>query len=157
MIQKSNRNFLEDLGDELALALGNAVWAFALIEWITFEYMKQLSQDDLHLLMGDTNFGMRVSIIKKLVERCQVEDKIKKDAIESLSKAKDLADRRNIIVHNPWQIWIDFDRKDFMTELQKYMVPEKKLDLDQIHEFVVEAKALEADLKTALDALKRAV
>lgn len=150
------RHYLDILGDQLSLALGKAVWSFARIEWLTYEYMKELSSDDLDMLMGDQFFKARTKLIKKLVLRIEGSQAEKDQAISCIARAETLADQRNTIVHNPWQIWIDFNRRDFMTEIQKYTDREKKFDLTKVQDFTENAQKLASDLKDALSALTSA-
>lgn len=145
-------NYLDDLSDELALALGQAVWAFARIEWLTYEYMKTLSTDSLDELMGDQFFKSRVRLIRQLVDRVGSKN-AKVTAIAAIDHAERLADRRNILVHNPWQIWVDLERRNFMTEIQKYNKRERKLDLSAVKQFTKEAMQAAQDLQSALSAL----
>ena len=51
-------HYLETLYKELALALGDAVWAFAGIEWLTYECLRRLSKDRLDELVGDLTFRL---------------------------------------------------------------------------------------------------
>ena len=152
-MSSSDDNYLSGLNDELALALGHAVWAFAQIEWVTYEYMKELSNDSLDELMGDQLFKARVRLIRHLIDRVEDKASEKRVAISAIDQAEKLADRRNTIVHNPWQIWIDLDRRGFMTEIQKYNKREKKLDLKAVSLFAEEALQTSKDLQSALRAL----
>lgn len=61
--------FLNYLGNDLAKTLGEAVWAFARIEWLTYEYIEALAGGDLLILVGDQNMNRRLRVLQKLVER----------------------------------------------------------------------------------------
>jgi hypothetical protein len=63
------KNNLEALRDALALKLGNAIWSFSRIEWMTYEYIKLMADDRLLELVGDQSFASRIGILKKLVAR----------------------------------------------------------------------------------------
>jgi hypothetical protein len=155
MSVEQEKHYLEILGDELSLALGKAVWAFARIEWLTYEYMKKLSSDSLDMLMGDQMFKARIKLVKHLVLRIEGLEVEKIRAVACIDRAEKLADQRNTIVHNPWQIWIDFDREDFVTEIQKYTKREKKLDLTAVRSFTESAQQTASDLQDALGTLTR--
>ena len=60
------KHYLETLSEELSLALGEAVWAFAKIEWITYRYLKALSNDQLDVLMNGFAFRSRADTIRNL-------------------------------------------------------------------------------------------
>ena len=153
MSAKSEPHYLEELYKELALALGDAVWAFARIEWLTYEYIGRLSADRVDELVGDLNFRPRTSILKKIVDRSDTSIDKKERALAAINEAEKLADKRNIIVHNPWRIWIDIDAKEFMTEIQKYSNRNKKIDLKELQQFVASAGSIETELKESLNAL----
>lgn len=147
-------HYLEVLYKELALALGDAVWAFARIEWLIYEYIGLLSTDRVDELVGDLNFRPRTSILKRIVERLDTIPEKKERTLTAIKEAEKLADKRNIIVHNPWRIWIDLDAKKFMTEIQKYSNQDKKLDLNELRQFVESAVKIETELKESLNALQ---
>lgn len=144
---------LETLHKDLALALGDAVWAFARIEWLTYESLRKLSKDRIDELVGDVNFRPRTAILRRMVERIGSTPAKKNRALAAIAKTSALAERRNTIVHNPWQIWIDLDTEKFMTEIQKYTSPDKTIDLGQLKAFVEECHKTETELRQALNAL----
>ena len=147
------RHYLEVLGDELALALGQAIWAFARIEWLTYECLRRLSRDELDILVGDLGFSAKIKLVKGLVEKTKASRILKDGIIACLGSADALAKERNIIVHNPWSIWIDLDREEFMTEIQKYSNRDKKINLESVVGFTAKAQEVAASLDAALNAL----
>lgn len=153
MSVEQEKHYLEVLGDELSLALGHAVWAFARIEWLTYEYMRKLSSDSLDTLMGDQLFRARIKLIRQLVQRLEGCESEKQAALACIDRAEKLADQRNTIVHNPWQIWIDFERGDFVTEIKKYTNRQKTFDLSAIRAFTESAQQTASDLQDALGVL----
>ena len=70
-----------------------------------------------------------------------------------LIKLRSCLRKRNIIVHNPWRLWIDLDAKEFMTEIQKYSNKGKKIDLTELRLFAETAGEVELELKESLRAL----
>lgn len=149
----SGPHFLEVLYQDLALALGDAVWAFARIEWLVYEYLGCLSRDRVDELVGEVAFRSRCSILRRLVERRASTPESKGRALRAIQEAEKLAERRNIIVHNPWSIWIDLDAKEFMTEIQKYLNRSSKVDLNELRRFTESAGNVERELKESLNAL----
>jgi len=153
MSKEEERHYLEVLGDELSLAVGQAVWAFTRIEWLTYEYLKRLSRDELDVLMADQFFRARTKVMRKLILRSEKSQAEKDRAIDWIKQAEQLADQRNIIVHNPWQIWIDFARRDFMTEIQRYAKRDTTLDLAEVRAFTERAQEVASGLKDSLNTL----
>ncbi len=153
MQSKEEKPYLELLDDELSLALGRAVRAFSEIEVITYAYMRHLSKDSLHELMNGQSFQARIKLIEKLIQRLDVRGADKETALACIDRAHKLADDRNTIAHNPWQIYIDFDRRDLVAEIKKYTNQNKKLGLSDVRAFTVKAQSIAEDLKDALHAL----
>lgn len=146
-------HFLETLHKDLALALGDAVWAFARIEWLIYESLRQLSRDRIDELVGDVNFRPRIAILRRIVQRKESVPERQERALAAIKTAEGLGEKRNIIVHNPWRIWIDLDAEKFMTEIQKYTNPDKTVDLNQLKAFVEDCGKAEVELREALNAL----
>lgn len=153
---QEEENFIETLSDELASALGRAIWAFAKIEWLTYKYMKKLSKEDLDVLVDGLLFSKRIEIIKRLVNRIDGFKNEKVESIKCLNEVSKLADERNLIVHNPWQIWIDFEKQDFMSEIHKHSNSSKKLDLSQVNLFTEKTQKVTSDLQQAMQPLVNA-
>jgi N-acetylglutamate synthase-like GNAT family acetyltransferase len=146
-------HFLETLYKDLALALGDAIWAFARIEWQTYERLRMHSQDGLDDLLGDIGFRQRTTILRRLIERNKPDaDKLERVA-NAIAAVEKLSERRNIIVHNPWKIWIDLDAEKFMMHIQKYTQPGKTIDLAALKQFTEECGTAETELRDSLNAL----
>ena len=89
-------------------------------------------------------------MLRRLVDRRDASDELKRHAIDAIAVVERLANDRNIIVHNPWRIWVDLDNREFMTEIQKYSNPSRKLDLSLLRRFVDEATIAEINLRETL-------
>lgn len=146
-------HFLDSLHRDLALALGDAVWAFARIEWLTYHSLRVLSPGRVDELVGDLSYVPRVAILRRMVERKDTSSEKKARALAALNAAEKLSEQRNIIVHNPWQIWIDLDAERFMTEIQKYTKPGKTVDLAKLKAFTESCGRTEVELRVALNAM----
>jgi hypothetical protein len=146
--------YLEDLRAELSLALGEAIWAFAMIERQTYAYMRVLSSEPLHELMSGQSFRARTALIRKLIDRLQGQDENKVYALKYLEKAINLAHQRNTIAHNPWQIWIDFETSTFKTEIHKPIGDPTAIDLEAIRAFTNAAREAASGFEDALLHLK---
>ena len=146
-------HYLETLYKELALALGDAVWAFARIEWLNYECLRRLSRDRLDELVGDLNFRSLTAILRRVVDARNSSPQKKDRALKAIKAAEDLSEKRNIIVHNPWRIWVDLDSEEFMMQIEKYSRRDKAVDLDELRGFTNLAGEVEAELKQSLYAL----
>jgi hypothetical protein len=146
-------HFLETLHKDLALALGDAIWAFARIEWQTYERLRIHSRDGLDDLLGDIGFRQRTAILQRLIERGKPDTNKLKRVVSAIAAVEKLSARRNIIAHNPWRIWIDLDAEKFMMNIQKYTQPGKTFDLAELKRFTEDCGTAEAELRDALNAL----
>ncbi|MES2499761.1 MAG: hypothetical protein V4570_04440 [Pseudomonadota bacterium] len=163
MVDESNENYLETLNDELSLALGQAIWTFAKAEAITYEYINALSKDNLNELLGRQTFNARVDLVLKLILRIENLDNEKTKAQAAINKLKSLINRRNMIAHNPWLIWVDLEQEVFMTEIHDASKPmdkqntDKTLNLEKIKQFTQETQEIVLELKQALTPLAEVV
>lgn len=124
-----------------------------MVEKLTYRYLKTLSSEPLHVLMADQPFASRIRLIRHLVDRLKGQDDAKAIAAQCLNEAEKLARIRNVLAHNPWSIWVDLDRSEFMTEIQKVTDENKTLDLVQVREFRDAARRLASDFEFVLGEL----
>ncbi|MFM0062944.1 hypothetical protein [Paraburkholderia aspalathi] len=130
------------------------MWAFAMIERLTYRYMKKLSSDSLDELMGGQSFTARTRLIRKLVDTLKGQDQTKAVVMTCLKTAEKLANTRNTLAHNPWQIWIDFDESKFKSAIKNVTNENAKLDLEQVRAFRDEAGELASTLEYQLAELR---
>jgi hypothetical protein len=146
--------YLEDLNAELAQALGEAIWAFAMVERLTYKYLRKLSNEPLDELMGDQQFRARIKLVRHLVERLTGQDEEKGLALHYIDKAVKLAETRNLLAHNPWQTWIDLEESTFKSEIKKSTNESKTINLERVREFTDEAREAASTLEYLVDNLR---
>lgn len=130
------------LNAELAQALGEAIWAFSMVERLTYRYLKILSQEGLDELLADQALKVRIRVIRQLLGRVQGRDKIVADVERCLDRAEKLAATRNLLAHNPWQVWVDFEQSALRSAVRKVTNESKSLDLVMVRNFRDEAGEL---------------
>lgn len=150
MDKVNSQNYLEELSDELSMALGKAIWTFAKIEALTFEYIKKLSRDDLNSLLDNPSISSQIKLIIKLIDRIKGFDIEKAQALVVIKEIEALLKDRNTIAHNPWLIWIDFELNDFVTEIHNPSKATHKPNLNSVNAFTVKAGNLVLKLRSAL-------
>jgi hypothetical protein len=153
MATSEGAGFLESLGDDLAMKLGHAIWGFAKIEWVVCDFIARLSNDDVLFLVGEQPFHSRVAMLRKLIDRTEVDETVKKKAKDSLAEAEQLAKKRNICVHNPWQTYIRMSGSGLASEIWRHSNNEHKLTVDEVVELASEAANLADQLRDDLSAL----
>ncbi|SAL50809.1 hypothetical protein AWB73_05287 [Caballeronia turbans] len=146
--------YLETLRSELCHALGEAVWAFSMIERLTYQYMKALSSEPLHELMAGQAFSARLRLITRLVDRLQGQEAEKAYALKYLKRAEKLAKTRNTVAHNPWQIWVDLDAEQFRSAIRRFDDDESGLSIAEVRSFAADAQEAASGLEVALGNLR---
>ncbi|WP_086973122.1 hypothetical protein [Caballeronia glebae] len=147
-------NYLEALRSDLCHALGEAVWAFSMIERLTYRYMKALSSEPLHELMADQGFNARIKLVKRLIDRLQGQDEEKTYALHYVRRAEQLAATRNMVAHNPWQIRVDFQTDEFKSAIRKFEDDRPGLDIAEVRRFAADAQEAASGLEYALGNLR---
>ena len=64
-----------------------------------------------------------------------------------------LSERRNIFVHNPWKVYVDFDKREFEGELRQYTDSSKAVRKEEFEQFIDECKRAQQRLQDAFRAL----
>ena len=146
----TEKHYLEQLNQELTENLGEAIWSFAKIERLTYEYLRVLGGQEALVLAGHQNFGPRLNALKRLIEVKELKADTSAKILELLTKAETLAKKRNAIAHNPWQIYIDFEKRDFVAEIIKYMNQEERIDRAGLEAFIKDAGEVGKNLESLL-------
>jgi len=143
-------HFLIKQTKELALPLGEAIWAFSRIERMSFTYLKALSTEPLDKFMEGVSLRGRLSVIAHLVDRIEGKDEAKALALKCIKSATSLSNTRNLIAHNPWAITVDFDKNQFLYNIEKITKKSINVDLQGLKNFTEECETLYDDFETAL-------
>ncbi|MBP0597734.1 hypothetical protein J8I26_06455 [Herbaspirillum sp. LeCh32-8] len=144
----------ELLKGELVIALGEAVWAFSLVEKQSYFYIKAFSELPMLQILAGQSFGARVKAIGYLVQAGSCEDYHRNKIKKLFEDALKLAKRRNVLVHSPWSIWID----PRSTELRDHVQDAKQLEnvnLESVRSFATEARELAELLALALAEVRK--
>ena len=150
MPDSASSGYIDSFSDELSLALGRAVWAFSAIELITHDYLRQLSTEPLHELMAGQSFRVRTRLVAQLLARIDSFPREKADATRYLKRAEGLAEIRNAIAHNPWQVWADFDLRELRAQIKPVRANSEGQTLESVRKFTAEAQEVATGLSQAL-------
>lgn len=152
--EKSNaESYLDELYQELSGLLGEAVWAFSRIEWLTYEFVGHLTDEGVAQLLDGVSFRSRTSMLKKLVNRGEWDRSVKDEAVAALKVVNKLSEDRNVFVHNPWKVYVDFDKREFEGELRKYTDERKAVRKEELRQFIESCKEAQERLENAFKAL----
>jgi len=145
-------SYLESLHRDLALAIGNAIWGFAKIEWAVTASLGRAGGNLDHIL-AELSFRQRTSILKKILPELGLNPETQTAIADCINHFERLSERRNLIAHNPWMIWLDSDAREIMTEIQHYTQQKKKLDLTSLRNFSTECAEALRRFESAANAL----
>ena len=153
-MRESHRMEFDELKQNLVSALGEAVWAFSLLEKQSNFYIKAFSEGPMLKILAGQSYAARVKAILVLVEDAQHIGSSHQTHIKALFETSlKLAKRRNLLVHSPWSIWIDPQS----TELRDHVQDSKQLEditIDTVRRFVQEAYQLVERMALALAAVR---
>jgi hypothetical protein len=137
---------LTDLKGEWAAAIGKAFVAFGSIEHVTVVCLRELPRDRIQRTTRSFRLGQRISLLVELLEG--YDGDLYKELSAKLQRAKDLAETRNIIAHNP--LVMDFFRRQdgsmFTREVIAHLHQDKHITLEQLQQFASESEALASEL-----------
>lgn len=139
-----------DQNRDLAQKLGEAIWAFALVERATYRYMKKLSSDTLDVLMADQSIPVRIRVIKQLIARADGPESMKQFAYKCVKAISELSEERNLFAHNPFHTWIDFDAREFVHEIEKVTDASQVKSLGEMEAFTQKSLTLAEEFEDAL-------
>jgi hypothetical protein len=140
---------LVDWSGEWSSAIGKAFVAFGGIEHVTVACLRTLPKDNLQKSTKSFRLGQRIDLLIEILEPYE------RDAYRSLAKhlarAKDLAETRNLIAHNPLVLEF-YERPDgsiFHEQVIAAMHKDKKITLRELQSFAEECEALVTALYAA--------
>ena len=135
-----------DLKSEWAAAIGQAFVAFGSIEHVAVVCLRELPRDWIQRTTKSFRFGQRIALLVELLEA--YDGAAYKELSVKLQRAKELAETRNLIAHNPLVMDI-FQRRDgsmFSREVIAHMHQDKHITLVELQAFASEAETLASDL-----------
>jgi len=92
-------------GQELIPLVGKLILNFGTLEMQSHVWIDHLSKDEVLVdLALESPFSRRVDLIHQLIDREELDSKVKEQAHEAWRAASDLSEVRNAVAHNPL-IW----------------------------------------------------
>lgn len=99
-----------------------------------------------------TNFTKRCSAAIDYAKQVNIDKKTKIDLISEINRASRLAKLRNLVAHNPVGLNIEslFDEHGTKYEIQSYINPAKKIELEELKFAVIDIQECSTNLQIAL-------
>ena len=142
--------------EEWALLIGRSITAFGEIELVTYKFLALLPKDTLSNTTARLRFSQRIDLLIEIIDG-RVERTSDHDAIRrSLLDAKKLAEKRNIMAHNPVLLTIFSNARMDDHLMQRSIVAarhgEPLIDLAEMKELAAACENLAATMwKQMLD------
>lgn len=133
-----------DLNDKWAVLIGRLFIAFGAIERTTHNCLIDWLKDPTYTHISKMRFSRRVDVIIDLLEELDFLEKNKNNLILGLKKAKKLAEKRNIVAHNPLMLDLfDGDFKEIIISNTKEGVT---MNFQELKELTQTAESLSTEL-----------
>ncbi len=135
--------------DKWAEYIGKTMLCFGDIEFITFECLINFSRDNIFQSTSKMNLNPRIDLIINIIQSRFTQDE-SAELIKLLKEAKELAEKRNLIAHNPLSFEIYEDEmgkisefKEVINSLKNY---DKKMSFNELIQFYESTLALSKKL-----------
>lgn len=140
--------------DEWRKLVGTAILSFGDIEFATIKCLAHLPSDNIFKTTSRLPFSRRVDLIIEILEARKNQVEENKELINKLKRAKELAEWRNVLAHNPLITSIYEHKADGDLVVQKLIKAERKnskeIDLSTLKELAAEIDNLSSEIYLAL-------
>jgi hypothetical protein len=135
-----------DRADDWAAAIGKAFVAFGGIEHVTVVCLREIPRDKLLKATKSFRLVQRIDLLLEILEAYPAQ--AYRTLAGQLERAKELAETRNLIAHNP--LVLEFyerpDGKLFHQQVIAAMHRDRKITLEELQAFADDSMALSAAL-----------
>jgi len=140
--------------NEWRLLVGTAILSFGNIEFATIKCLTHLPRDNISKTTSSLPFGRRVDLIIELLEGQKENAAINSEFIIKLKRAKELAEWRNVLAHNPLATSVYEHKATGDLLLEKTIKAERKkgkeIDLPKLKELASEISSLSSEIYYSL-------
>ena len=143
--------------EEWEVLIGKAIIAFGEIELVTYKCLMYLPTEHIFEVVADLPFTKRIDLVCQLIQEKTLSDTIQDDFIKLLKNARQYAEIRNLIAHNPVQVSVYEHHKtgDFFVrpEIIALRKKGKVVDINRMRIFAKEIEALSSELINLMSGL----
>ncbi|TYT73146.1 hypothetical protein [Desulfobotulus mexicanus] len=134
-----------DFDHKWATLVGRVFIAFGVMESITYECLKDWLKDSVYRSVKNMQFAQRVNLVIDLAKEQDAPKERIEIFISNLNRVKKLAEKRNIIAHNPLVLNI-FQEGGYAEGIVSSKNENKFICFDELEQLVIQAEALEREL-----------
>lgn len=132
-----------DLDHKWALLIGRVFIAFGAIEKLTLDCLAEWLQDPIYDHLKNSRLSTRIDLVIELARAQNFNITNIENFIELLKKAKKLAEKRNLIAHNPLLLKI-FSVEPYVQEIiQSNIKNEVYITFEELETITTECEELE--------------
>lgn len=135
-----------DLDHKWATMVGRLLIAFAAMEGLTLQCLKEWLKSPLYQHVMNMRFAQRIDLVIDLSrEQDSPNDKIEV-FVKNLKAAKELAKKRNAVAHNPLMLCLFEGQEDFVEAISSEKKQGEGIEFEELERLVLRAETLEANL-----------
>ena len=140
-------------------AIGRFILSFGSIEWFTYNMLLVLPTERIFESVRFLGFKQRINLVIQLLQEKNIDDEIADKAIGLLNEAKELANTRNLIAHNPLLLNL-FDDKvgvDLQYQISKHGDIEVRLTIEELERQCQRVEILDTQLLGLREDIENAI
>lgn len=144
---------------EWRVAIGRFILGFGEIEWFTFHMLSELPTERILESTMKLRFGQRLDLVIQLLRQKNLDANLTERTISLLEQARELAETRNLIAHNPLFLNLLDDRVgvDLQYQISKYGEAEARITIDDLQTRCKEIETVIEQLYTLREQIDNAI
>lgn len=131
-----------DLDHKWALMIGRVFIAFGAIEKLTHDCLVEWLKDPIYEHLKNCRLGTRIDLVIELVKAKDFKSDNIENFISLLNKTKKLAEKRNLLAHNP--LLLDLFAGEFQEIIQSNVKSDVYITFDELERIMEESEAMES-------------
>lgn len=135
-----------DLDHKWATLIGRVFMAFGTIEKLTHECLKEWLKDPIYDHLKKIRLSQRIDMVIDLIGAKPFEEKNIVKFVLLMKEAKKLAEKRNILAHNPLLLTLFYGDPDFHEIIQHNFKENKYVTFDELKKIVKDSEMLATEL-----------
>ena len=149
---------IKKMNEQWSKAVGRAILAFGNIEWVTYQCLGLFPSDRIFESVVSLKFSSRVDLIVEILSGKNLPKKLFNKTKRLFKRAKDAAEVRNVLAHNPLRIGVykDNDGKVvFRDEIQHYRKTNRVYDLKEVQHYGKVTERLEDEFMELIGEIRK--
>lgn len=137
---------LVDLDHKWATLIGRVFIAFGSIERTTHECLNKWLKDPVYPHIKNMRFASRVDLLIDVTEHHGFQKNHTAPFVANLKRAKELAQKRNLIAHNPLMLCLFQGENDFIEAIASTVKDDVTMEYHELEKLMTESETLASNL-----------